>query len=146
MEIVSKLNHLKFCYISNHLPSEKLLKFVDAFPKLPMLTLHGKMDDELLKLLASKSSTSNPLKGLMLRPFSGFSIDAVERFFKRATFVHKSSIVLKINATLSEVEEMFKRIDKFEVILLEQEETEVKMKLKKLDEEIFITFATLLNL
>uniref|UniRef100_A0AC34Q370 Uncharacterized protein n=1 Tax=Panagrolaimus sp. JU765 TaxID=591449 RepID=A0AC34Q370_9BILA len=104
------------------------------------------MDDELLKLLASESNKSNSLKSLKLRPFSGFSIDAVEHFLKHATFVHTSRIDLKINATLSEVEEMFKRIDKFEVILLKQKETEVKMKLKKIDEEIFITFAMLLNL
>uniref|UniRef100_A0AC34QKW5 F-box domain-containing protein n=2 Tax=Panagrolaimus sp. JU765 TaxID=591449 RepID=A0AC34QKW5_9BILA len=138
MEIVSKLNHLKECKIVNSLPSKKLLKFVDAFPKLPNFLSYD-VDDELLKLLASKSNKSNPLKTLMLvPPIGGFSIDAVEQFFKRGSFVDESKISLKINASLPEVEEMFKRIGKFEVNLVEQTEREVIMMLKKIDEKIRI--------
>uniref|UniRef100_A0AC34Q1D0 Uncharacterized protein n=1 Tax=Panagrolaimus sp. JU765 TaxID=591449 RepID=A0AC34Q1D0_9BILA len=155
MEIAQKLNHPKVCVISNYLPSEKLLKFVDAFPILASLTcVDHNVDDELLTFLASKSSKSYPWKRLIFvfvhapaTPFpSGFSIGAVEHFFRHASFIDESQIFLDINAALPEVEDMFKRIGKYEVSLLKQEEKEVKMKLKKIDEEIFITFAMLLNL
>uniref|UniRef100_A0AC34PZV6 F-box domain-containing protein n=1 Tax=Panagrolaimus sp. JU765 TaxID=591449 RepID=A0AC34PZV6_9BILA len=145
VEIASKLNHLKFCHISNYLSSEKLLNIVDAFPKLPNLIIHGIMDDELLKLLASKSNSLNPLKKLKLVSFIGFSIDAVEHFFKHATFVNKSLIDLKIDATLLKIEK-FKRIDKYEVILIVQEEKKIEMMLKKIDEKIRITVAITLDL
>uniref|UniRef100_A0AC34RS01 Uncharacterized protein n=1 Tax=Panagrolaimus sp. JU765 TaxID=591449 RepID=A0AC34RS01_9BILA len=145
-EIVSKLKHLKYCYISNYSPSKKFLKIVDACPKLSKLTFLGKMDDEILKLLASKSNKSNALKELKLVPSIGFSIDAVEHFFKHATFVDDSDIDLKINATLSEVEQMMKRIDKYKVSLFEQEGQLVEMMLKKIDEQICITVWILLKL
>uniref|UniRef100_A0AC34RBN0 Uncharacterized protein n=1 Tax=Panagrolaimus sp. JU765 TaxID=591449 RepID=A0AC34RBN0_9BILA len=144
MEIASKLNHLKECNISNFLTSEKLLKLVDAFPKLPKLTLHGEMDDELLKLLASKSNESNPLEKLEFVPRIGFSINALEHFVKRATFVDESQIILKINAALPDVAEMFKRIDKHEVILLKQSKNNFEF--KKIDENIRITVGILSNL
>uniref|UniRef100_A0AC34QEX3 Uncharacterized protein n=1 Tax=Panagrolaimus sp. JU765 TaxID=591449 RepID=A0AC34QEX3_9BILA len=145
MEIASKLNHLKKCTIRNLMPKENLLKIVDAFPKLPNL-ISIDVDDELLKLLASKSNKSNPLKKLALGPSSGFPIDAVEHFLKRATFVDESLIVLTMNVSLPEVEEMFKRIDKYKVILLKQKAKEVEMMVKKIDEEIFIIFVMLMNL
>uniref|UniRef100_A0AC34Q016 Uncharacterized protein n=1 Tax=Panagrolaimus sp. JU765 TaxID=591449 RepID=A0AC34Q016_9BILA len=104
------------------------------------------MDDDLLKLLASKSNKSNPLKKLKLISFIVFSIDAVEHFFKRASFVDESQIDLKIDATLSAVEKMLKRIDKYEVSLLEQEGKKVQMMLKKIDEKIRITVAITLDL
>uniref|UniRef100_A0AC34QMH2 F-box domain-containing protein n=1 Tax=Panagrolaimus sp. JU765 TaxID=591449 RepID=A0AC34QMH2_9BILA len=143
---VSKLKHLKYCWIINYSPSKALLKVVDAIPKLSKLTFNGEMDDELLKLLASKSRKSNPLKKLMLVPCNGFSIDAVEHFFKRATFADDSDIHLEMNATLPEVEKMMKRIDKYEAILLKQEGQLVKMMLKKINEEICITVKILLKL
>uniref|UniRef100_A0AC34RCV6 Uncharacterized protein n=1 Tax=Panagrolaimus sp. JU765 TaxID=591449 RepID=A0AC34RCV6_9BILA len=143
MEIFSKLNHLKECTI---LESTKLLKIVDAFPKLPNLICYGQMDDELLKLLASKLNKSNPLKILKLVPWIGFSIDAVETFLKRATFADSSRIVLKINAALPEIEEMFKRIGKFDVILFGQEGKIFEMMLKKIDEGIRLRVGLLLNL
>uniref|UniRef100_A0AC34RPN6 Uncharacterized protein n=1 Tax=Panagrolaimus sp. JU765 TaxID=591449 RepID=A0AC34RPN6_9BILA len=146
MEIVSKLNHLKGCIIHNSLPSEKLLKIVNVFPKLPNLTLNGEMDDEVLKLLASKSNKSNALKELTLVPAIGFSIDALEHFFKRATFLDESQIDLKINAAWPDVEEMFKRIGKYEVSLRLEEETEVWLILKKINENICITVSIFLNL
>uniref|UniRef100_A0AC34R4W7 Uncharacterized protein n=1 Tax=Panagrolaimus sp. JU765 TaxID=591449 RepID=A0AC34R4W7_9BILA len=122
------------------------------------------MDDEILKLLATKSNKSNPLNKLTLVPWVGFSIDAVEHFFKHATFVDESlidletnatlsesatfldesHINLEINATLSEVEKIIKRIDKYEASLDAQGEN-VMMILKKIDEEICIKVILYLN-
>uniref|UniRef100_A0AC34QV25 Uncharacterized protein n=1 Tax=Panagrolaimus sp. JU765 TaxID=591449 RepID=A0AC34QV25_9BILA len=144
MEIVSKLNHLKYCIIHNHLPSEKLLKFVDKFPKLPILSFSGQIDDELLKLLASKSNKSSPLRKLELVPRIGFSIYGVEHFLKRATFVHLPHICLKMNAALSEVEKMFKRINKYKVISFRKKGEIVVAMLKKIDEKNHIIVVTIL--
>uniref|UniRef100_A0AC34RBV2 F-box domain-containing protein n=1 Tax=Panagrolaimus sp. JU765 TaxID=591449 RepID=A0AC34RBV2_9BILA len=127
MEIVSKLHHLKECTVHNFLPKENLLIFVDGFAKLPNLTCHNDMDDELLKFLASKSNKSNPLKKLELLPPIGFQIDAVERFFKGATFADISVVKLKVDAAAwRQVKDMSKRIDKYKLILNTQKVKEVR--------------------
>uniref|UniRef100_A0AC34RNQ0 Uncharacterized protein n=1 Tax=Panagrolaimus sp. JU765 TaxID=591449 RepID=A0AC34RNQ0_9BILA len=96
------------------------------------------MDDELLKLLATKSNKLNSLQELTLVSRFDFSIDAVEHFIKRATFADSSFFILQINATLPEVEKMVKRIIKYEVI----RQRKSRFELKKIDEKIFVNMNT----
>uniref|UniRef100_A0AC34QMR0 Uncharacterized protein n=1 Tax=Panagrolaimus sp. JU765 TaxID=591449 RepID=A0AC34QMR0_9BILA len=135
MEILPKLSNLKQVSFSNDATPDELLEIINVLPKFPSLYCFAEMDDEFLKLLALKTSKSNPLKKLLIGPSSTFSINAVEQFFKTAAFADSSIFLLEIRATLLEIEEMFGRIGGYEVDSLKNDNGAITTKLKKISDK-----------
>uniref|UniRef100_A0AC34Q154 FBD domain-containing protein n=1 Tax=Panagrolaimus sp. JU765 TaxID=591449 RepID=A0AC34Q154_9BILA len=143
-EILLKLNNLKQILIYNLATPNDLLDIVDILPTCSNLIFFNDVDDELLKLLALKSSKSNPLQVLsksnplqVLRFIytNGFSVNAVEQFFEHAIFADSSFFILEIKATFLEIEEMFGRIVGYQVDSLKNDNGAITAKLKKISDK-----------
>uniref|UniRef100_A0AC34Q1H5 FBD domain-containing protein n=1 Tax=Panagrolaimus sp. JU765 TaxID=591449 RepID=A0AC34Q1H5_9BILA len=134
-EILLKLNNLKQILIYNLATPNDLLDIVDILPTCSNLIFFNDVDDELLKLLALKSSKSNPLQVLRFIFTNGFSVKAVEQFFEHAIFADSSFFILEIKATFLEIEEMFGRIVGYQVDSLKNDNGAITAKLKKISDK-----------
>uniref|UniRef100_A0AC34Q6J9 F-box domain-containing protein n=1 Tax=Panagrolaimus sp. JU765 TaxID=591449 RepID=A0AC34Q6J9_9BILA len=96
VQLLPRLLSLQFLAIYHYDEPEHVSMILNCFQKLPTLCLEtNQMDDEVLDMIASKTSLSNPLPGLFSTLTDKLTIGCVESFLKVISFIFMKMLYMK---------------------------------------------------